>query len=256
MNKPEENTLAEKYSVIEEKFELTKNDGKVIRGVIYRPDSDGAFKTVIFSHGFNSCYKNLMGHGKFYAESGIAIIYYDFCGGGMETVSDGSMLDMTLMTEADDLKNMMDYTLGLPFVDKDQLYLQGESQGGLISSIVAVDRKDEIKGLVLWYPAFVIPDDSKKRIEEGATDVFGIKLSPNYDKVAISVDITELWKGFDKPVLIVHGDKDGIAPIDYSRRAIETYADAELVEIIGSDHGFNEEDSIAARDESIDFILR
>lgn len=248
--------MAEKYSVIEENFEVKKSDGKVIRGVIYRPDSDGAFKTVIFSHGFNSCYKNLMGHGKFYAESGIAIIYYDFCGGGMETVSDGSMLDMTLMTEADDLKNMMDYTLGLPFVDKDQLYLQGESQGGLISSIVAVDRKDEIKGLVLWYPAFVIPDDSKKRIEEGATDVFGIKLSPNYDKVAISVDITELWKGFDKPVLIVHGDKDGIAPIDYSRRAIEVYEDAELVEIIGSDHGFNEEDSITARDESIDFILR
>jgi len=29
MNKPEENTLAEKYSVIEEKFELTKNDGNM-----------------------------------------------------------------------------------------------------------------------------------------------------------------------------------------------------------------------------------
>lgn len=248
--------MAEKYSVIEENFEVKKSDGKVIRGVIFRPDSDGKFKTVIFSHGFNSNYHNLMGHGKFYAESGIVIVYYDFCGGGLETVSDGSMLDMTLFTETGDLKDIMDYTVELPYVDKDQLYLQGESQGGLVSSMVAVERKDDIKGIVLWYPAFVIPDDSKKRIAEGNTDVFGIKISPDYDKVAISVDITELWKGFDKPVLIVHGDKDGIAPIDYSRRAIEVYEDAELVEIIGSDHGFNEEDSITARDESIDFILR
>ena len=69
----------EKYSVITEKLEITKENGKVIRGLIFRPGKDGAFPTAIFSHGFGSNYKQLMHHGNEYAENGIVCIFQNRC---------------------------------------------------------------------------------------------------------------------------------------------------------------------------------
>ena len=48
-------------------------------------------------------------------------------------------------------------------VDSDQLFIQGESQGGFVGAYVAAQIPEKIKGLILWYPAFVIPDDAKRR---------------------------------------------------------------------------------------------
>ena len=45
-------------------------------------------------------------------------------------------------------------------------------------------------------------------------------------------------KNYDGKVLIVHGTSDNVAPISYSRRAIETFKDARLKEIPGAGHGF------------------
>ena len=83
----------EKFDVITEDLEVVKEDGLVVRGLIYRPDAEGEFPTVIFSHGFGSNYHELMHHGDGYAENGIVCVFFDFCGGGMESTSDGVMQD-------------------------------------------------------------------------------------------------------------------------------------------------------------------
>lgn len=43
--------------------------------------------------------------------------------------------------------------------------------------------------------------------------------------------------GFQKPVLIVHGTKDKLVDISYSRHACAGYRNCQLVEVRG-DHGF------------------
>ena len=245
------------FEVIKESFEVTNKIGNVIRGVIYRPDAENrTFPTVIFSHGFGSNYRLLESHGPRYAANGIACILYDFCGGGMESTSDGSMLEMTVITEVEDLKTVMDKVVSLSFVNKDELFLHGESQGGFVSTMVGVERKSEVKGLILWYPAFVIPDDSKKRFEENVTNVFGIEISPDYDRVAKDIVVSEVQSKYDKPVIIIHGDADPVVPVSYAYDAEKNFPDAELIVLPGAGHGFNEVDSETAIERSIAFVKK
>ncbi len=243
-----------KYDVKTEQLEVTKENGQVVRGLIYRPDAEGEFPVAIFSHGFGSNFHELMHHGNGYAENGIICVFFDFCGGGMESTSDGSMLEMTVMTEANDLVAVMESIKCLPYVNKDSVYLQGESQGGFVSAIVGLAYHEEVKGLILWYPAFSIPDDAANRIKIGLTEVMGLKLSPDYDKTAAEIDVKGLQTGFGKPVLLIHGNRDDIVPIEYSRTAAANYGNAVLKEIKGAGHGFEGKDSEFAREASIDFL--
>ena len=71
---------------------------------------------------------------------------------------------------------------------------------------------------------------------------------------ALSLDPYRNMASFHRPVLIIHGDQDGIVPIAYSYRAKETYPDVRLEVIQGADHGFNGADSIHAWELSRDFI--
>ena len=43
---------------------------------------------------------------------------------------------------------------------------------------------------------------------------------------------------FEKPVLILHGDRDTMVDISYSERAAESYPDAEFHVLRGAGHGF------------------
>ena len=242
------------YVVIKEELEVKKETGHVIRGIIFRPDGEGVFPTTIFSHGFGSNFRELMHHGDDFAKSGIVCVFFDFCGGGMETTSDGKMSEMTVMTEANDLVAVIESVKCLSYVDGDSLYLMGESQGGFVSAIVGRAYREDVKGLSLWYPAFVIPDDAKKRLESGENAHFGMVLSDDYDKVAQDIDVKDLQQGFGKPVLIIHGNKDEVVPIEYSRTAAANYSYSTLKEIKGAGHGFDGGDSEFARTTSIEFI--
>lgn len=188
--------------IIQETFTVKKDNGKTLRGILFRPDQqDRPCPTVIFSHGFGSNYRELMHHGPGFAENGIICVFFDFCGGGEESLSVGTMHEMTVLTEAEDLYDIMKDATGRSYVNEKELYLMGESQGGLVSAIVAGRRQEDIQGLILWYAAFEIPDDAKERLEKGITDVFGLELSADYDRDAKDIDVTKLQKAFEKPVL-------------------------------------------------------
>ena len=160
--------------IVHEKFELVNKAGNIIRGTVVRPeDTTIQYPAVIFSHGFGANYHELIHHGKGFAENDIICVFFDFCGGGEESTSDGTMLEMTVCTESDDLETVMDWILSISYIDKKSIFLQGESQGGLISAIVGAKRQTEIKGLILWYPAFIIPKEAEERFQNNINEVFG-----------------------------------------------------------------------------------
>lgn len=234
-----------------------KKDGKRIRGKLFQPEHmAGKAPMAIFCHGFGSNFQELMHHGEGFAEAGICCLFFDFCGGGMESHSDGTMQEMTVESECQDLRTVIAAVKKLDYVDPERLFLIGESMGGLVAALVAAEAFKDIRGMVLWYPAFGIPAGARKRYEAGEREVFGILLGENFDAEAKEIDVYGTIPAYAGPVLIIHGDVDPIVPISYSEKAIAAYKDSELIVMPGAAHGYEGADSVAAREHSIAFIKK
>ena len=234
---------------------FVRKDGKNIRGRIYLPEGKGGrIPLVIFCHGFGSNYRELMHHGDGFAEAGICCLFFDFCGGGPDSASDGAFEEMTVDTECGDLETVIDCVKELGYVDPERIFLQGESRGGLVSALVAAGRPKDIRALVLWYPAFMVPEGARKRYEAGEREVFGLRLGEAFDREAKDIDVYGRIPAYKGPVLMIHGDRDTVVPIDCSRKALSVYEDAGLIVIPGADHGYEGADSTAAREYSIQFL--
>ncbi|MDE7172593.1 MAG: alpha/beta fold hydrolase [Oscillospiraceae bacterium] len=226
-------------------FEID-SQGCKLRGFILHPERPGRLPTVIVSHGFGSCTRDTKKYARVFVDEGYAAICVDFCMSGSGK-SSGSSLGMSVLTEKTDLLNVLDYVKTLDFVDADHIILAGCSQGGFVSALAAAERESEVERLIMYYPALCIPDDARrgqminaKFDPEHIPDQFRalfVKLSSRYVLDVIGMEPYQEICGFQKPVLIVHGTKDKLVDISYSRRACEGYRDCQLVEVNG-DHGF------------------
>ena len=139
-----------------------RDDNKKICGELYIPDNSyDEFPLVVLSHGFANSMDNVRELGKTLCKIGFASFIYDFIGGGMNIKSDGQMTEMSVLTEAKDLNTVLDELIEDERINVDNIFLLGQSQGGFVSTYVASTR-DDIKGLIDYYPAFCIRDDAEK----------------------------------------------------------------------------------------------
>lgn len=222
-----------------------ENDGKKIYGKMYLPaEEKDSYPAVILSHGFNSSSVLNEGYAESFAKNGYAAYIFDFCGGSPGVKSDGATTEMSVLTEYADLSAVMDQIKALNYVDGSQLFLFGLSQGGFVSAYTAAQRPDDVKGLILFYPAFVLQEtyfeqyDSVEAIPDEEFESMGVPLGAIYAKDARSFDIYEEIGKYKGDVLICHGDKDALVPLSYSERAVEVYDSAELKVIQYGEHGF------------------
>lgn len=227
------------------RFEI-ESQGCRLRGFILKPEMTGRVPVVIVSHGFGSCTRDTKKYARVFVEEGYAAVCFDFCMSGSGK-SSGSSLGMSVLTEKADLLNVLDYIKTLDFVDASCITLVGCSQGGLISALAAAERENEVEQLILYYPALCIPDDARRgqminakfdpnHVPDQFRALF-VKLSSKYALDVMDMDPFQEICGFQKPVLIVHGTKDKLVDIRYSRRACEGYQNCALVEVNGG-HGF------------------
>ena len=242
--------------ITESKFSCMR-DSFTIRGTVYADDAADEKKVpVIICHGFTADMKRTAPYGKYLAEKGFRAFTFDFCGGGFETVSDGDFhTDMTPMTEVEDLKCVMDYVKQRDDVYADRLILMGCSQGGFVSSLTAAERNTEVYALILIYPALCIPDDARKgsmqviRFDpENIPDVIGegrFRLNGEYARSVVKMDVFREIKGYQGPVLIIHGTGDTVVSYEYAVKASEVYTengnDCVLHLLEDAPHGFNDE---------------
>ena len=210
-------------------------------GELRLPEGDGPVPLVVMCHGFGSSHLYQTDYARYFVSQGLATFSFDFCGGGLNSFSDGTMLEMSVLTEAQDLGAIIDH-----FRDDarfSSIMLWGESQGGYVSAYTAAQRPDDIAALVLEYPAFVLEDDAHRRAApDGSfaeTDtLLGMRIGRRYSEDLVSIDIYGVIGTYRGDVLIVHGDRDSLVPLSYSERALEVYDHAELVVLPGQNHGF------------------
>ncbi len=251
-----------KYKASEHIF--TKEDGKHICGKLFLPNKkDGEreenYPLIIFSHGFGSNYRDLEHYGPLLAGWGIALFVFDFCGGGPECLSDGTMKEMSIHSETEDLHLILSEMKKIKDIDADRISLMGESLGGLVSAYVAFNRNEDVDRLILWYPAFSMPEDCKRDFKDKVPENvsrWGMPVSRAFIKQAMALQPYEVMKGYEKPVLILHGTNDAIVPIEYSRKAKEAFRDCRLVEIENGEHGFNGFQCLTVIRECYEFVMQ
>lgn len=254
--KKEQSDMSSKYTMQE--LEFTRN-GKKIYGRLYLPKGDGPFPTAIMGHGFGANLSMMEGYAKSFAENGIAAYAFDFIGGGHGIKSDGRMTEMSVLTEAADMNVVLDGIRDIDLIDKNNIFAMGGSQGGFVATYIAGTRPDDVKGLIAFYPAYVLQDDARKRTKDGTEffdtfAVMGNTISRLYDEDALSFDIYEVMKNFKGNALLIHGTADPVVPYSYSERAVDTLPSARLIIIEGAGHGFGGIDDEYATRCAIDFV--
>ena len=227
--------------------------GKTLRGLLYRPVTDEKVPVVLCAHELGSNYaRRWPAYGEYLAARGAAVYTFDFAGGGPKvrtdgtpgSHSDGETTEMSVLTEVRDLEAVLEGAKSWPFADAERIALIGGSQGGAVSVIAAARHADEFKALVLMYPALLIQDDlhAKFAAKDACPPVYKyngwLDVSPIYVTDMWDYDLFADMKKYERPVLILHGDKDTIVRMSDSERAAKTYKNAAFHVIKDGAHGF------------------
>ena len=226
-----------------------ERDGKRIYGVLYLPQGlTEKMPAVIFSHGYGGSYQGAARYAQAVAERGCAACCFDFCGGSPGSRSDGSTLEMTLFTEQADLEAVISEIRNRSYIDRDNLFLIGASQGGIVSAIAGALHVNDIRGMVLIYPALVMTDDAKEMFQDAdpipeSCSFMGMTVGRSYFAVLMDCDLYAAIAPYDRDVLIIHGDADPRVPISYSEHVIKVYPSAKLKVLPGAGHGFDNEEA-------------
>ena len=243
--------ISDLFSVEREDFSCER-DGLTIKGTVFLPKGKTDCPIAVISHGFmaNQMFSQI--HAQNLAKMGYAAFCFDFCGGTLVGSSDGDSTDMSVLTEVEDLKAVIEFAKSQSYTDENELVLLGCSQGGFVSAIVAAEMKEEVDALILLYPALCIPDDARsgemmfaKFDPQNVPETFWcgpMKLGRRYVTDVIEMDPYEIINQYTGNVLIIHGNQDETVDISYALRAVETYsqagADVEMKIIDGGGHMF------------------
>ena len=152
------------YDVKVQKVPVRASEYTLYGELLLPKGKSGPLPTVICCSGFGTsfrfCKKTI---GMCLAMSGFAAYCFDFYGGCKDSKSGGAMPEMSIFTERDDLSAVIGYIKTLDIVDRENLFLLGESQGGCVAGITAPIHRDDVRAMVQYYPAFCIPDDARKQ---------------------------------------------------------------------------------------------
>ena len=250
----------------EEREIWCENNGNRIYGIAYIPIAEGVsrFPLVIHSHGMGSNHEAGADYCKRYAEKGFAGYTFDFPGGSntsTDNKSDGDPMEMSAVTEASDLQAILATALTWDFVDADYVFLEGDSLGGLVSTMVGLDHTDQVRGLILHYPALYLPQIVTARYSstDDVPDTLSLgddyELGAKFAKDLFDVDVISRLKDFEGNVLIVQGSEDQLVAAESIEEASALFPNAEFHLIDGADHGFDGDDFESSVQYGLDYLF-
>lgn len=230
------------------------HDGRQIYGILTRSANAKGKRLplAIIAHGFNATHAVGNAYYRTLCDMGYQCFAFDFPYGSLNSKSDNNTMRMSVLTEQSDLEAVVEHFRRQPSVDKKNIMLIGESQGGFVSSLVASDMPNKISRLVLVFPALCIPDNWNARYPDASsipdtTWLWQVPLGKEFFREVRHIDAFKNMARYKKPVLIIQGDADHVVSVADSRRAASLYKDAQLHIIHGAGHGFNAEQQAEAQ---------
>jgi dipeptidyl aminopeptidase/acylaminoacyl peptidase len=145
---------------------------------------------------------------------------------------------------------LLDATRAYPEVDQARIGLLGFSQGGVFSLLIAAHAPDRVRAVVAYYPVTDFPRWFA-RAHEGSFEAFAWRVvrwwfrresgAASEDEFATMLRHASAWYVADRilaPVLLLHGARDVVAPVEESRRMAERLAAAgRTAEVVVPDDG-------------------
>ncbi|RKL67260.1 cinnamoyl ester hydrolase [Salipaludibacillus neizhouensis] len=243
----------------EKKEVKIKHNDREIYGVSYMPITSKNCPVVIFSHGFNGTNADFSMNSEYLAVNGVGAYCFDFCGGSVNSQSDLKTTEMSIFTEKEDLCTVIDTIKDWENVDRDNIFLFGGSQGGLVTALAAEEYIEKIKGILLLFPAFCIADNWNERFPKLDSipdnyEFWGVTLGRVFIESIHGYNVFEHIGKFHKNVLIFHGDLDEIVPLEYGERAAKLYPHARIEVFSGEGHGFSEAGNKKVADMTFEFV--
>lgn len=245
-NSDVENPAGQEYVITELHCKSSDID---IYGKMYTPKgTEDKLPVVVLSHSSSLTHAAMAPYAEYLVSKGYAAYCFDFCGACDESLSKGRTTEeMTVFTEVDDLGIVLDQIRTLDYIDPDNVFVLGSSQGGLVTALVAENRPSDIKGMILFYPAFNLPELVAKFTSDDGGILGGIGSGGNMgmsDAFVNTIKDFDVYANIGKyagDIIILHGTKDFLVDIKYSEQAVEKYPSAILYPIEGASHGFNNE---------------
>ena len=245
-NSDVENPAGQEYVITELHCKSSDID---IYGKMYTPKgTEDKLPVVVLSHSSSLTHAAMAPYAEYLVSKGYAAYCFDFCGACDESLSKGRTTEeMTVFTEVDDLGIVLDKIRTLDYIDPDNVFVLGSSQGGLVTALVAEKRPSDIKGMILFYPAFNLPELVAKFTSDDGGILGGIGSGGNMgmsDAFVNTIKDFDVYANIGKyagDIIILHGTKDFLVDIKYSEQAVEKYPSAILYPIEGASHGFNNE---------------
>jgi len=252
-----------------------KNQNQELVGILHIPEGlKMGEKTpgIVMFHGFTGnkteAHRLFVQVARSLCKSGFTVLRFDFRGSGD---SDGEFEDTTLPGEVSDAEAALTFLMRQRSVDRERVGVIGLSMGGRVATILA--SKDERVKFAILYSAALSPlrekflsqmDKSKlERLNLGeAVEVSnGWYLKKDFFDTIDYVIPFEVMGGIKIPMLIVHGDRDFVVPLEEAEKGysiIKGLNDKnELYIVEGGDHTFSKkEHTLKVIDKTLNWLKR
>ena len=249
-------------SEVEERDLNVQRGSNTIVGKLLAPKGYERYKLplVILSHGFGNTYDFIEPYAQKLAQQGFLVYIFDFVGGSHNSRSGGSMTDMSVFTEQEDLTAVLKQLRKESYVDESRVFLAGYSQGGVVSALTAADNPDLVKGLITLNGAYVLFNDARTLFATKADipetyNHRGTILGRTYFENLLDFDLPAHLKKYKGPALIIQGNEDDIVPMSEAEAARDALSQSSLVELDGAGHILNEEEADQAVGAAVGFLI-
>lgn len=193
-----------------------KVDINGIPTVIYTPNKDGKFETIIYYHGWGSNCDTYELMGQIFALYGFQFVMPEIINHGVRGSADypsyNGSINVTIKS-VEEFSYIYEYVSSRHNTKRDAIGISGHSLGGIIASLIFSEKRD-LKYAIL-YNAVI---DVKAMLSENGNDTEDKE--EIIQKVAGKIpEIVKSYSGRD--MLFLEGENDSVLPIKYTKKLEE-----------------------------------
>lgn len=215
-------------------FVFQNKRGQNLVGVMHQGQGNEPRPCLITCHGFAGTKiggsRRFVEFARYAAKFNLSVFRFDFAGSGD---SDGSLVDLTLDRELEDLQAAINLVNSIESVDSSKIGLVGHCLGG-VSVIRERARNIHIHRTVAWAPFTDLSGAVRRLIGEDAFSVLQdgdeaefiyhgelMRCGPEILTQSSELDMLQEIAQANHPLLIIHGTEDATVPLQEVKKLVE-----------------------------------